>query len=402
MSVGGMGDPDGKGARRQSVESTDQTSPGKAAGLLAGASGIPAASTSETSEPQWNYQPTAPANLSRRRLHQSGVGYLDPSLPLILSAMSDRFIATVLVQAMACRDRRIEGHKASLKERRERKRHRRRVARERNTREGRFQEEMGKRRTRAEAAVEAAKHIDPKKVKTAAGSSSKAMFGLGDKEKREAAEYKKMNADVDAEEDYYDKYYGESKGGDDEDMVSDEDDDEDDDLPDDGTLYDLKLRDLVRPLAAWGFDLTGKLGFEEEAKAESDGEDDEIAEAGDGSDDDEDSEEDSDDEDDGGATTDDEGGGSSPKKRKAPSPKKKKRPAAGAKKKAAAVKKKAAKRKRDEKEGEKGAPQAKKSAAGSGDKPKADGKKAEAKSGDKKESGAEAKTTAKKGAVVNL
>ena len=78
-----------------------------------------------------NYQPTTPASLSRRILHKSSVGYLDESLPLLLSAMSDRFLATVLAQGMACRNRRLEGYKALLKERKRRKRHRKLVLKER-------------------------------------------------------------------------------------------------------------------------------------------------------------------------------------------------------------------------------------------------------------------------------
>ena len=83
-----------------------------------------------------NYTPTTPQNLSRRLLHKSSVGYLDDSVPLLTSALSDRFLATVLVQAMACRDRRIEGYKATLRQRKRRVRHRKRVLREREGRDG--------------------------------------------------------------------------------------------------------------------------------------------------------------------------------------------------------------------------------------------------------------------------
>lgn len=217
-----------------------------------------------------NYQPTTPQNLSRRILHRQGVGYLDDAVSLVLSSLSDRFLATVLVQATACRDRRLEGYKALLKEQKARKRHRRRVVKERSDRVKRFNEEMDKRRSEAEAAVKEGAKAEKNATSKAASSSIVSdgdgpKYALSELEKEKLKEFKKENEDIDAEEDYYHSYYGKSgedadfsTGGDNE--SDGEDSDEEEEV--DERCYDLLLRDLVRPLSAWGVDLTGKLGFD--------------------------------------------------------------------------------------------------------------------------------------------
>lgn len=222
-----------------------------------------------------NYKPTTPSNLSRRILHRSGVGYLDESVPLLLSSMADRFLATVLVQGMACRERRIEGYDALLRDRRRRRRHRGRVLRERRERERRFQNEVKERRIRAEDAVAESDELErqmnqnkkgatPSSMATS-GTGTPAVFRLTDEDMEAAREYKSEARDVDAEEDYYHA----AVGLDDDASLADDDIDGESDDEDEGlravdydpTLRDLKLRDIIRPLRAWGFDLTGKLGF---------------------------------------------------------------------------------------------------------------------------------------------
>ena len=322
--------------------------------------------TQTTTTNEQNYQPTIPSSLSRRILHKSGVGYLDNSVPLILSAMSDRFLATILVQAKACRDRRIEGYKATIKERKKRTKHRKLVLKERLGREKRYKEEISKKRSMMEGAVMDAKELlekDNNKKGSSSGGEDKTLFGLSEEEREAVKEYKKQAADVDAEEEYYNKYYGNaSEDGnlDLDNISSDEEDDEDDEL----VLFDtdLKLRDLVRPLGAWGFDLTGKLGFTDKQVDDSDGDEYELVdntnEDGGGSDEDDDEDQDDNvsysDSSDMGTTDDDEGTGpKSPKKKKPPSPKKKSKAkkgssSGGTKKSSTTTKKKPVKRKRDE------------------------------------------------------
>jgi len=416
-SVGGMGAMagDGGGNAPAKKDLPSGRSLGKGAENSAAAVSIakPASArdASESTNPEdlpRNYVPTTPSNLSRRILHKSSVGYLDQSVPLLLSAMSDRFLATVLVQGMACRDRRLEGRKALRKERRRRERHRRKVLRERRGRERRYNEETAKRRLKAEGAVK-----EGERLKEQLGQSRKkglpmlppretkgTMFLGGEKEGEAARQFRKQAKDVDDEEDYYNSYYGgndnEEGEGSDDDYVNDSEEEEeesDDDEEPDATQYDLKLRDLIRPLGAWGFDLTGKVGFSEEIddglSEEEEYEDNDAvnnAEGGEDEEEDEDQQEEKDDDDlasdeeDGDpGTTDDEAGEA--KKKKVPSPKKKSKGkkaaggvmgGGGAKKSGAGggVKKKTTKRKRDDKEDDgdnkgDGKPKAKKAAVSS-------------------------------------
>lgn len=331
-----------------------------AASSSAAAAAARSAITHNNDEP--NYTPTTPHNLSRRLLHKSSVGYLDDSVPLLTSALSDRFLATVLVQAMACRDRRIEGYKATLRQRKRRLRHRRRVLRERESRD----------------------ELTMKKLKVKQGNKG-------------GEDYGKMVEDVDKEEEYYDSYFkgngdndeGKKQDGIGEDYNSEEDDEDDvsDDELIDESMYDLKLRDLVRPLSAWGFDLTGKMGFHGDSTENTDRklqeDDDDSASDGDDLDEEEENEDgDNNDESDGDLMTDDEAAGN---KSTASSPTKKKKNVAASKtKKTTATKKKkaaTAKRKRadeeggDGKEDDSGKPKAKKASTEASKKPPAADKK---------------------------
>mmetsp|Transcript_32158 Transcript_32158/g.63686 ORF Transcript_32158/g.63686 Transcript_32158/m.63686 type:complete len:624 (+) Transcript_32158:624-2495(+) len=381
---------------------------------------------------QPNYQPTTPQNLSRRVLNRQGVGYLDDAVSLITSALSDRFLATVLVQAMACRDRRIEGNKAKLSEMKARKRHQRRVFEQRRRRDKKMACEKGKRRRLAEESVADAENIEregpaasgsatatsqtkKKPSATSAKSSTAAkssisiksstlpsggttdavngcagpLFQLTDAQKEKVTEFQKQEADIDAEEDYYHSYLGKKaedsdveEGKDNHGVINSEPDDdaneyeefEEDEESDeeeedeDEQHYDLLLRDLVRPLSAWGFDLTGKLGFDvrdhDDGDAEESAAEDANAEEGEAEVEEEEEEEDGaeNEEDEDGELTmmSDEEGGAKAKE----SPDKKSSPVKP-KKKAATTKKKAtAKRKRniDEDESSGSNPMAKKAA----------------------------------------
>jgi len=361
-SIGGMG------GMSPHVNDGKNTTNSHSIGKKQGSSIVDTSHTTQTTTTTntQNYQPTIPSALSRRILHKSGVGYLDNSLPLILSAMSDRFLATILVQAKACRDRRLEGYKATIKERKRRNKHRKLVLKERLSRDKKYKEELGKKRSMMESAVMDAKELlekdnNKKGNSSSSGGEDKTLFGLSEEERQAVKEYKKQAADVDAEEEYYNKYYGKGEDGnlDLDNISSDEEDDEDDELVVD---TDLKLRDLVRPLGAWGFDLTGKLGFTDEQVDDSDGDEYELVdntnEDGGGSDDDEDEDQDDNvsysDSSDMGTTDDDEGTGpKSPKKKKPPSPKKKSKAkkassSGGGTKKSGTTTKKTVKRKRDE------------------------------------------------------
>ena len=216
-----------------------------AMGTSATSSAIP------TSTSTANYTPTTPQNLSRRILHTQGCGYYDDAVSLLLSAASDRFLSSVLTQAKACRDRRLEGQKATLVECRRRKRHRRRVCKERLEREKRFKEEVDRKRS---------------SVEEVSGDAEKQKTNLKQSDIEKLQDFRKENEDMDKEEDYYHSYCedGKMENGEDEDLLLSEEDDSDDD--DDEVIedkqYDLLLRDIVRPLGAWGFDVSSKIGFD--------------------------------------------------------------------------------------------------------------------------------------------
>jgi hypothetical protein len=294
-----------------------------------------------------NYAPTTPQNFSRRILHTQGCGYYDDACSLLLSAAADRFLATVLTQAKACRDRRLEGQKSLLVERRERKRHRRRVWKERIERDKRFNEDIDKRRK----VVEEGKKPESNSLTTSSVSDG---LTLKTPDLDGLAEFRKENADLDAEEDYYHSYYG---NGDDEGKNGEEEESDDDDSDEeiDDKQYDLLLRDIVRPLGAWGFDVSSKVefvssgpGVDEESEYILENEDDDA---------DQEDEEDED-ADEGGDETDNDEGENGTKK--PPSPAKKTSPV----KKKTGVKKPATKkRKADDDASGETAPTAKKPAA---------------------------------------
>ncbi len=365
-----------------------------------------------------NYQPTTPQNLSRRILNRQGVGYLDDAVSIIMSALSDRFLATVLVQAMACRDRRIEGNKAKLTEMKARKRHHRRVLKQIRNRNKKMDTEKGNRRRLAEEVVADAENIDSegaaasgyatatsqtkKKSPAASANSSTAakssistksptstsvqaneaangsvgpLFQLTEAQKQKVTEFQDQEADIDAEEEYYRSYYGKKaedsndEGGKenqgvsnsepdnnahvDEESEDDEESDEEEEEEDE-RHYDLLLRDLVRPLSAWGFDLAGKLGFDvrdddnsdaEESGAEDANTEDDEAEVEEDEEEDDGTENEEDEDGDLTMMSDEEGG-----VRATESPEKKSSPVKPKKKTATTKKKATAKRKRNNNE----------------------------------------------------
>lgn len=223
--------------------------------------------------------PTVPTALSRRMLHRQGAGYLDDNVAAIASAAADRFLATVLQQAAACRDRRLKGEELAKRERRERRRHRKRRRAESDERRRKKAEEWKKRRDKNLAAVRAADALAA--TKAAAGSSGSSSKSKSKKSKKANAQgnepkiygvtnggkvpsipnvnHELSDDSVDEEEDYYEDYYGEVKDSADDSAASDDSEDDDDD--DEDSRYALLLRDIQRPLAAWGVTLTGKIGL---------------------------------------------------------------------------------------------------------------------------------------------
>jgi hypothetical protein len=217
--------------------------------------------------------PTVPHSLSRRILNRQGVNYMDESISTVMSGAADRFLATVLQQSMICRDRRLMGEEMARKEKkaliRMKKRRREEIKVKRRKRLAVEKElETAIKTPASNGANEKGKKNTTKKI-TASAVSSKLIEDVEKVLKDEQG-----NDSVDEEMDYYDNYVkkdgnsgaaevnNQNEDGDDQsiddDDLSDEDEDEDDD---DDTRLTLQLRDIVRPLEAWGVSLTGKVGL---------------------------------------------------------------------------------------------------------------------------------------------
>lgn len=243
--------------------------------------------------------PTVPTALSRRMLHRQGVGYLDDTVAAVASAAADRFLATVLHQAVACRDQRLIGAEKQKEARRHRKRHMEQYEADTDDRRRRKEATEKQREKANNAAMSAADALKKggsaaskkdadggttktkKKKKEAPGDTIITTKVNGNKKSAALARPDRDDDEtsfdsVDEEEMFYQNYYGDPG-------ESDESDEEDD---------TVRLIDLRRPLEAWDFHITGKLGLDS-AEAESDveesddddKEDDEKSEADDAEDD---------------------------------------------------------------------------------------------------------------------
>jgi hypothetical protein len=215
--------------------------------------------------------PTVPTALSRRMLHRQGAGYYDGTVAAITSAAADRFLATVLQQAVACRDQRLKGTEIARQSARKRKRHRRQYQENTDDRRRRKDEREAFREEINLAAIAAA---DALTQKASSGTGNAADSNADDggafagsppksKKKKKATDFVPLNGlkkraidlsedeasydSIDEEEEYYAQYYSDDEGND----SSENEDDEDDEM--------MILRDLSRPLEAWDFHLNGKL-----------------------------------------------------------------------------------------------------------------------------------------------
>mmetsp|Transcript_18412 Transcript_18412/g.27285 ORF Transcript_18412/g.27285 Transcript_18412/m.27285 type:complete len:383 (+) Transcript_18412:534-1682(+) len=215
------------------------------------------------SHPQYHHHggPTVPTALCRRILQKQGVGYLDDTVAAVTAAAADRFLATLLQQGATCRKRRCDGTMMNnlVEERRKHVSLYRADADDRKRRKL-FLEQ--KRTKEWLAAVQAAKDITdrdatnsgkPTKKKkrpisAASNANNDATKMNGSNNNKDENEQDGLEEDsLDDEEEYYNEYYGE--------LSSDDDDNVDE------SNFMLLLRDLKRPLEAWGFKLTGKIGL---------------------------------------------------------------------------------------------------------------------------------------------
>jgi hypothetical protein len=218
--------------------------------------------------------PTVPTALSRRLLHRQGAGFLDESVSAVASAAADRFLATILQQAIACRDQRLKGAEMVREAARHRKRHAEQFEADADDRRRRRKEHDELRESSNLATIQAA---DSVKRASKAGTSETEGGPTNSKKKKKIEDSlvngfkikrKKIDDEeeasydsIDEENEYYQAYYGGSA-----DEVS-SDEEEDNEM--------LILRDVARPLETWNFHVAGKLGtdpaFDEEDKLDDNG-----------------------------------------------------------------------------------------------------------------------------------
>lgn len=229
--------------------------------------------------------PTVPDALSKRTLNKQGVNYMDESVPAIMSAAADQFLATVLQQSMICRDRRLQGEEIAKKEKRalnKLKKRRKQELKQKQQKRLKLEQDL-------ENALQKSNINGTGKMKKGPSSVSNKLI----QDVERAIDEDEVNDRIDEEWDYYEKYTrngDDSNDGDDqgiEDDVSDDDENDDDD--EDENKFTLQLRDVVRPLEAWNVCCSGKIGLsiqtmdqDDEKKENETDEDDDSNSEGDG------------------------------------------------------------------------------------------------------------------------
>lgn len=216
--------------------------------------------------------PTVPTALSRRMLHRQGVGFLDNTVAATVSAAADRFLATVLQQAVACRDQRLKGVELAREAARRRKRHFEHYQADTDDRRRRKILHAKEREKANLAAIAAAEALGSKAAASASnaagvgGASTPTNETKSKRKKKTEEAVPNGNAPVgvpkeedddddsfdsmDEEEEYYQEFYG--------------NDTTTGPLVDDGDNVDdekLVLKDLVRPLEAWRVHVRGKMSL---------------------------------------------------------------------------------------------------------------------------------------------
>lgn len=204
--------------------------------------------------------PTVPTSLARRMLHRQGVGYLDETVAMLTAAAADRFLATVLQQGVVCRDRRLSGLELSKEESARRRKHVSLYQQDSDYRKRRKLERTSQKLQAHAAAVAAARELSHRAgaAENKPNAAKKKNVKKSEPVEEETNGTKTVEETIgddefldedslDEEERYYDEYYGGFP------EVDEEEDAEEDSM--------LLLRDLERPLEAWHFKLTGKVGL---------------------------------------------------------------------------------------------------------------------------------------------
>lgn len=229
-----------------------------------------------------NRVPTVPTALSRRILNRQGAGFIDPTVAAAVSAAGDRFLVTVLHQAVACRDQRLKGAEVQREASLARKRHLDQVQADKDDRERRKAEKIKQREDINMEVIMNAEALTKKKGGAGASADKDGKPSPKSKKKKKGEDDNQQNNQsmmngsrllkfdrkslsknddepsvdsIDEEEEYYQRYYGDGEAG-----IKVGEEEEDDEA--------LILWDLVHPLEAWQFTLVGKKGLLPTSKME--------------------------------------------------------------------------------------------------------------------------------------
>jgi len=239
---------------------------------------------------------TVPSPLTRRILNRQGVNYLDEHVGHLVSIAADQFLATVVSQAIACRDHRLEGEEFTRKNKRKRIKLRQAAKTNSNTKTPppkdlltRAKQNLVQAHHALKAAASTSSSNNPTtpSLSTITSNSSKGSpkFGEKPKTKKEVIAslqravatahanliQMELTAAAEKKKQQHQKESNHMLQNDDEDFIDEDEDDEgeeitsnsdsEEDDEDDEQRYVIRLRDVVRPLESWGIPLTGKIGL---------------------------------------------------------------------------------------------------------------------------------------------
>jgi len=222
---------------------------------------------------------TVPTALSRRMLQKQGVGYLDDTVASAVSASADRFLATILQQAVACRDQRLKGADMAREAARHRKRHMQHYEADTDNRKRRREQREETREKEYLEAIQIAESLkkggasrneeDKKKTKKKKPEDGDGTNESTSKNPMDQDDDDESYDSIDEEEEYYQEKLGDIPTPKEK---NEEDEDEEEDV--------ILLKDLIRPLEAWDFHIDGKEALEthEEESGGDGGDDDDEGE----------------------------------------------------------------------------------------------------------------------------
>jgi hypothetical protein len=236
---------------------------------------------------------SVPPSMARRTLQAQGVSFLDAQIATIASIAADKFIATLLAQAIACRSHRLKGGDVIRMQQAEQQdyqlRRRTESINRLSERKRKEQSQLDAKREliRAHRAWVIANRDKSKRKKDPIASLQHTMmnafdtvrsmeFGAEKSNKATGPTSKSIKKpdkligeadDKENKEDNFETAYGDNEDslflhGDETDGIAQRgfDGETGEEEEEDESRFSLQIRDVVNPLLAWGVNLTGKIG----------------------------------------------------------------------------------------------------------------------------------------------